>query len=59
MSDTKKVKLIFDGELIETECTVDASGEYVCKAEDGRFLKFPKDSDLPSEVKRHNDANKK
>jgi len=53
-----KVKLIFDGEMEECTCEEDVHGEVVCKTEDGRFLKFPKTTDLKNEVKRHNDANR-
>jgi len=56
--ENKTVKLIFDGEYVEAVCEIDSYGEYVCKTEDGRFLKFPKTQDLDSEVKKHNEANK-
>lgn len=51
------VTLIFDGEEKECTVTVDRNGEYVCEAEDGSFLKFPKDSDLDEEVEAYNEKN--
>jgi hypothetical protein len=52
------VKLLFDG--VEKECLVqtDRTGEIVCTAKDGRFVKFPKGTKLTSAViKKHNKAN--
>lgn len=54
MADT--IDLIFDGELKTCVVEVDHNGEYVCTAEDGRFLKFP-EGDLKKMAKAHNEVN--
>ena len=53
----KIVKLMFDGVTKDCEVSIDSNGEYLCLATDGRFIKFPKDSDLADLVEKHNTAN--
>jgi hypothetical protein len=55
--DNKTVNIHIDGESVEAKVETDSNGEIIVTAENGRFLKFPKDSDLKAEVKKHNNAN--
>lgn len=50
------IDLIFDGEMETCSVTVDQNNEFVCRTEDGRFLKFP-DGDLKKMAKAHNESN--
>lgn len=53
----KIVKLMFDGEQKECLVQTDQNGETVCKAKDGRFIKFAAGVDLKAAIKRHNKYN--
>lgn len=56
MPKIKSIDLIMDGEPVTCSVEVDQNDEYVCRAEDGRFFKFPK-GDLKKMAKVHNKAN--
>jgi len=53
----KTIDLMFDGEAVECFVETKADGEIVCHTKDGRFLKFPPDTDLKAAAKIHNAAN--
>lgn len=53
----KIVKLMFDGEQKECLVQTDKNGETICKAKDGRFVKFAAGVDLKAAFKLHNQHN--
>ncbi len=48
---------MFDGILQDTRQEDDRNGEHLFVADDGKFVKFPKDGDLDEMVAAYNKAN--
>ena len=55
----EKITLYFDGVGKECQLKPSKNGEYLFEAEDGSFVKFPKDADLEKAIDKYNESNKK
>ena len=54
------VKLYIDGELVDFKQEKDKfNDDYLFVAENGRFVKFPKEGNLEEMINNYNEANKK
>jgi hypothetical protein len=51
------VDLMFDGVKKACKLQSDRNGDFLFVAEDGSFVKFPKDSDLNEVIANYNEAN--
>jgi hypothetical protein len=57
MPETRE--LMVDGQMKQFTRQPDRNGEYLYVAEDGRFVKFPKDVNIEEAIARHNEVNSK